>query len=640
MAKSLLGISSQKELEQYKYALDSAAIVAITDNNGVISYVNDNFCKVTKFSRKELIGKTFTIINSKHHTKHFYTAMWNTILSGKTWHGDIKNKKKNGVFFWVGTTIIPFSDNKGNINQFLSISFDITAVRDASEIKNQFLTNISHELRTPIHGIISTSDFLKETNLDSNQTKFANLIKSSAENLLSMTNNIIDFTSIEAGTMTIEKSDFDIFELVNITSEIFKAKAVEKNLSLNIVIDNNIPVVLNGDQHKLNQILFNLLNNSVKFTIEGGINISLKLLSTKEETLEVEFIVSDTGIGIPEDKKELVFEKFTQLNSQHSREFGGIGLGLSIAKELVELQKGTIKLESYVDFGTTVSFVLTFGLGKEVANEKAKEIKQASPKTDLKVLVVDDSQINHFVADKHLQKLGYKAQFSYDGFDAIEKIEKGDFDLVLMDIQMPVMDGCETIVKIRSELKAPKNKIPIIAVTANALDSEIKRFKKLGANDYLAKPYNSSELKAIIEKILSLHQGGKIKYKTLESKPDDSQKLIDLKWLNDMSGGDKNLIIEMIKLFIDIVPGTLADFKKYAEESNWDGLRSVAHKYATQVSYMGINSIKDDVKNIETYALKQQYIDVIRKLIVKISAVSIQSAEVLATISDDLKKEI
>jgi len=640
MAKVGVGVCSKKELEQYKNALENAAVLAITDSEGVISYVNDKFCKLTKFSRKELIGKTFNAINSKYHTKHFFTALWNTILSGKTWHGDIKNIKKNGTFFWVGTTIIPFCDDKGNINQFLSISFDITAVHDASEIKNQFLTNISHELRTPIHGIISTSDFLKETILDSNQAKFANLIKSSAENLLSMTNNIIDFTSIEAGTMTVEKSDFDIFELVHITSAIFKAKAAEKNLSLNILIDDKIPVVLNGDHHKLNQILLNLLNNSVKFTIEGSINIGLKLLSKKGENLEIEFIVSDTGIGIPEDKKDMVFEKFTQLNSQHSREFGGLGLGLSLAKQLVELQKGTIEIDSYEDFGTSVTFVLTFGLGKEAKNEKDKEIKQTPSKTDLKVLVVDDSQINHFVADKHLQKLGYKAQFSYDGFDAIEKIEKGDFDLILMDIQMPVMDGCETIVKIREGLKAPKNKIPIIAVTANALDSEIKRFKKLGANDYLAKPYNSSELKAIIEKIISLHKDGKTKYKTLESKSDDNQKIIDLKWLNDMSGGDKNLIIEMIKLFIDIVPGTLADFKKYADESNWEGLRSVAHKYATQVSYMGINSIIDDVKNIEIYALKQQYIDIIRKLIVKISAVSLQSVEVLATISDNLKKEI
>jgi PAS domain S-box-containing protein len=638
MAKSLLGISSQKELEQYKNALDNAAIVAISDDQGIISYVNDNFCKVTKFSRKELIGKTFSTINSKHHTKHFFTILWDTILSGKIWHGEIQNRKKNGSLFWLGTTIIPFKDDKEKIYQFLSISFDTTHVHDASEIKNKFLTNISHELRTPIHGIISTSEFLKETNLNTKQTKFANLIKNSAENLLSMTNNIIDFTSIEAGNMTVEKSDFDIFELINIMSEIFKSQADEKNLSLNVKIDNKIPVSLNGDQHKLSQILNNLLNNSIKFTIEGGINISLKLLSKKEKDFEIEFIVSDTGIGIPEDKKEMVLEKFTQLNSQHSREFGGIGLGLSIAKELIELQKGTIKLESYVDFGTSVSFVLTFSQGKEVSNEK--EIKQIPSKTDLKVLVVDDSQINHFVADKHLQKLGYKAQFSYDGFDAIEKIEKGDFDVVLMDIQMPVMDGCETIAKIRTELKAPKNKIPIIAVTANALDSEIKRFKKLGANDYLAKPYSSDELKAIIEKILLLHKEGKTKYKTLELKPDDSQKLIDLKWLNDMSGGDKNLIIEMIKLFIDIVPGTLADFKKYAEESNWEGLRSVAHKYATQVSYMGMNSIIDDVKNIETYSLKQQYIEVIRKLIVKISAVSIQSAEVLSTISDNLKKEI
>ena len=220
MAKVGVGVCSQKELEQYKNALDNAAILAITDSQGVINYVNDKFCKLTKFSRKELIGKTFNAINSKHHTKHFFTVLWNTILSGKIWHGDIKNIKKNGTFFWVGTTIIPFSGNKGNITQFLSISFDITAVHDASEIKNQFLTNISHELRTPIHGIISTSEFLKETNLDSNQTKFANLIKNSAENLLSMTNNIIDFTSIEAGTMTVEKSDFDIFELVNSTSEV------------------------------------------------------------------------------------------------------------------------------------------------------------------------------------------------------------------------------------------------------------------------------------------------------------------------------------------------------------------------------------------------------------------------------------
>lgn len=637
MAKEPLMISPEIELELYKKAIDISMAVVITNKKGLICYANENFFKITKYSEKEIIGKSFNLINSKHHTKEFFDGLWSTILSGKTWHGEIKNKKKDGYFFWADTTIVPLLNDKGQISQFMSVCIDITAVYEAAQIKNQFLANISHELRTPLHGIISTSDFLKETDLDRKQMKFTKLIKCSAETLLGMTNNIIELTSIESGNMAIEESDFDLHELVKSVADIFGIKAAEKNLELIVSVDNKIPHLLNGDVSKLKHIIFNLINNSVKFTIEGSINLSARLIGMKGDNYKIEIAVSDTGVGIPEDKKEMVFEKFSQLNNEPSREYGGLGLGLSIARELVELLNGKINLESYVDFGTKISFILDFSPGRNTVDKKGKVNKI---KTDIKVLVVDDTQVNHFVAEKHLQKLGYKAQFSFDGFDAIEKIEKGDFDIVLMDIQMPVMDGCETIIKIRTELKEPKNKIPIIAVTANAIDSEIKRFKKIGANEYLAKPYNSSELNVLIERILSLENDDKVNDKKEVGFKDNIQDLIDLKWLNEMSGGDKSLIIEMIKLFIDIVPGTIADFNKYAKDSNWEGLRNVAHKYSTQVSYMGVNSIIDDVKNIEIYALKQQYIEVIRKLIIKINAVSIQAVEALSIVSDKLKKEL
>ncbi len=640
MAKTPFGNNPLKEIGYYKDALENIAAITITDEQGVITYVNDNFCKLVKFSKEELTGNSINIIKSGYHSEEFYRNILETVKSRNIWRGEIKNKKKDGSYYCSDTTIIPIVEEKNPLLKFMIISFDISPVYQAGQIKNQFLANISHELKTPLHGIISTSEFLKETELDSKQTKFAELIKSSAETMLMMINNIIELTSIDAGNLVIENIDFNLHETVKSVAGLFGEKAAEKNLELIISTDKNIPDLLNGDSGKLSHVLFNLINNSVKFTIEGSINVSARLIEKQDNNYIVEFAVSDTGIGIPDDKKDTVFEKFTQIDNQNSRGFGGLGIGLSVSKELVKLMNGSINIESYIDYGTKVSFILNYGAAKQKLNEKKSKTKIGVSANEVKVLVVDDTQVNHFVAEKHLQKLGYKAQFSYDGFDAIEKISKGDFDIVMMDIQMPVMDGCETISRIRAELEEPKNKIPIIAVTANATDSEIKKYKKTGANEYLAKPYNSIELKKLIEKILCIKEDSPLLKEKKSNKSENKNALTDLKWLNEMSGGDKNLIIEMIKLFIDIVPGTIADFNKNLAETNWEGLRNIAHKYSTQVSYMGINSIIADVKNVEIYSLKQQNIEVIRKLIHKINSVSVEAVNVLKSISDNLKKEI
>ena len=524
---------SLKEVSDYKFALDEFSIVAITDEKGIIKHANDNFCKISKYTRKELIGKDHRIVNSRYHSKEFMRELWDTITSGKVWRGELKNKAKDGTFYWVQTTIVPFLNNEGKPYQYVAVRTDITdQKRNAAELteakvfaelatefaeeaklkaekatriaeeamkaKQQFLSNMSHEIRTPMNAIIGFTKVVLKTDLSEKQKEYISAIKVSGDNLIVLINDILDLAKVDAGKMTFEKSPFSLKNSVAAMLQLFETKIQEKNLVFVKEYDNSLPEMVIGDSVRLNQIILNLLSNAIKFTTTGKISVSVRLLNEDNDQVSIEFSVSDTGIGIQESDVENIFENFQQATSSTAKLYGGSGLGLAIFKQLVEAQGGSISLKSKIGEGSTFIFRLNFQK-TNIKAELDEETLEINPEIkNIKVLVVKYMALNQLLMKTLLDDFGFERDIASNGKIAIEKMKTKSYDIILMDLQMPEMNGFEATDYIRNTLKS---KVPIIALTADVTTVDVEKCKAIGMNDYIAKPIDE---KLLYTKIVSL----------------------------------------------------------------------------------------------------------------------------------------
>lgn len=367
---------------------------------------------------------------------------------------------------------------------------------NAAKTKSDFLSNMSHEIRTPMNAIIGMSDLLLEKTLETESREYVKSIKYSADNLLVIINDILDFSKIEAGKIVFENIDFNIQERLQELKKTFKHKAGEKGLVLDVVIDDSVPAMLKGDPYRLNQILFNLVGNSIKFTSKGSVIISVKCLSTEKDKLLIQFKVADTGIGIPASKLNSIFESFTQAYTDTTRKFGGTGLGLAITKNLTELQNGKIELESEQGSGTTFTVEIPFNVSTAAVKFSTDKSTIENKNLDqLRILVVEDNLMNQFVAKQILSKWNAEITIADNGKIAVEKLSTTIFDIVLMDLQMPEMSGYEATAFIRSKNTTVLNPtIPIIALTADAFAETKRKVLEAGMNDFVTKPFNQEEL--------------------------------------------------------------------------------------------------------------------------------------------------
>jgi signal transduction histidine kinase/CheY-like chemotaxis protein len=406
---------------------------------------------------------------------------------------------------WVGQKVqLVFKD--GKYDGVLAIARDITEIRNiredlkkakieavaSSKAKEAFLANMSHEIRTPMNAIVGMSKLLKQTEINSEQSKYLNAISTSSSNLIVLINDILDLSKIESGKLELEELGFGLKELIEGLYYAQKMLSDQKGIDLHYTIDSNIPEALHGDPYRLNQILTNLINNAIKFTREGRVELAVNHQIKSDKTCLLEFRIKDTGIGIESDKLELIFDVFSQADNSITRKFGGTGLGLAITRHLVKLMDGAIDVQSTPGVGTEFKVRIPLKIADKIDVKVEETIdSELLDLQGLKVLVVEDNRINRMLAFSLLSKWGVSYDWAEHGEEAIMLLKENPYDLILMDMQMPVMDGLEATVKIRNEMLLD---IPIIALTANAFKDDAQRCLDSGMNDVVTKPFEPSVL--------------------------------------------------------------------------------------------------------------------------------------------------
>jgi PAS domain S-box-containing protein len=544
-----IDISKRKRAEE-QIRLQSAALecvgngVVITDTSGTIQWVNPEFTRLTGYSLEEAIGKNPRILKSGEQDQIVYKDLWETILSGKVWAGELKNLRKDGQLYVEEMTIAPVRAVTGEITNFVAIKQDVTErkrieaelvkARDLAEVANRaksdFLANMSHEIRTPMNGIIGMTELALDTHLTEEQHDYLGTVKQSAEALLNVINDVLDFSKIEAGKMDLEVTAFSLQELLGETMKCLALRAREKKLDLRCDLANGIPPLMSGDPLRLRQILLNLVCNAIKFTERGEIAVSAEVHSTSDQKLVVHFQVRDTGVGIPADKLTYIFQPFSQADSSTTRKYGGTGLGLTISARIVEMMHGRMWVESEPGQGSTFHFTAEFAAsgapapGSETDSEKLNEMPtvavdgaspagtqatssapESSPQPEilagqrgLRILLAEDNAINRRLAVHLLEKAGHMVEVAENGSQALAMVKLHRFDVVLMDVQMPEMDGLEATAAIRNCELHTHAHIPIIAMTAHAMKGDRERCLQAGMDGYISKPINRNELLALV----------------------------------------------------------------------------------------------------------------------------------------------
>jgi len=501
---------------------------------GVFIFGRDGKAYYTNSKSTEILGKDITQIDEvaeipevlktyKAGTDDLYPASELPIaraLKGETLTAGDMEIHKGGKRIPLRINATSVLDSEGKIEFAISVFEDITELKRAEQeliiakqkaeessiLKEAFLANMSHEIRTPMNAIIGFTELLQKSSLEAKEKEYVDIIKSSGENLLHIINDILDISKIEARMMTFESFPLSIKELFYSIKVMLMQKAESKNLSLIFTCDPGVPDILIGDANRLTQIMINLVSNAIKFTEKGSVEVFASVLSENEDACVVQFFVKDTGIGIASDKLKRIFERFEQAEINTSHKYGGTGLGLSIAKQMVDLQGGEMMVKSTINAGTEFTFTLPFQKSKDepsiVIYSPLKEF-DISELSKFNILLAEDSMVNAKLITSLFAQYNIRVDITENGRDAIEKIKAGHYDLVLMDMEMPEMNGYEATIVLRNELQNP---IPIIAMTAHAMAGEIEKCLNLGMNDYISKPINAKQL---FEKIYNNVKGNR-----------------------------------------------------------------------------------------------------------------------------------
>lgn len=483
----------------------------------------------------------------------------------------------------------------------------------ANRAKSEFLANMSHEIRTPINSIIGYQYLLKNSDLSPKQREYIENIGLAAKNLLAIINEILDFTKIEAGRMILEEVDFNIDDVLNELKIIVGMEAKRKGLDLRIKVDEAVPNFLKGDITRLKQVIMNLLSNGIKFTHEGHISIGVELIEKDEKHAHIRFSVTDTGIGISEEQKKLLFQVFTQGDASTSRKYGGTGLGLAICKRIVELMKGEINVESEVGKGSTFSFSLKFEVTDSMSqtNKIIEKIEAEELFESKRILLVEDSAINLQMTKEILENMGINTDTAQSGEEAIRKVEYNDYELILMDIRMPGMDGYETTRRIRN---LEKGFIPIVALTADAVEGVAQKAKEAGMNGYLTKPLEPERLLGVIRNIISNNDKEKevkfngydknVKTETMAS--EHKLKILDFESAINRMGGKIDKYIAILKSFVELHRDDKIRLRELTISGKSDEVKRFLHTLKGSAANIGALRLRNLIVNLEKDFVSQK----------------------------------
>ncbi|HLO82179.1 MAG TPA: ATP-binding protein [Chitinophagaceae bacterium] len=452
--------------------------------------------------------------------------------------------------------------------------------KEAARLKENFLANMSHEIRTPMNAILGFTNLLQYQQLDPKSMEYVQTIRKSGQNLLNIINDILDLSKIEAGMMRIESSPFSLRSVASTVERMFSKKATDKGITLSYTIDENVPDILEGDATRLTQILVNLVGNSVKFTEKGSVELRFYPKKLEGENIRLGIEVRDTGIGIEKEKLTSVFERFSQADDDVTRKYGGTGLGLAIVRDLVSLQDGTIEVTSDPGKGTRFYLAIPYKIhiDQEVHIPVASVEKQNFENfAGARILAVEDNAINQSLIRHLLKEWEIEVDISGNGLDALEKLKANKYQLVLMDIQMPGMDGYTATRKIREELKLD---LPIVAMTAHALAGEREKCLERGMNAYISKPIRQDLLYEIIAGFLHV-----------ENKTEGQFEFINLDYMKQVSNGNTEYEKTVTRQFLEAVPVDLEEIHAAWAAKDIQSVRRLAHNMKTTVSVMGLNSL-------------------------------------------------
>ena len=574
--------------------IDEAAISSSMDK--VLAFVNQQSALSTAIINTENNADLLDSLRKKHFSDsiYFHALELQTKLEQTLSATLLENNKVADKVSWLNkllaftallaVLILATIILRRQVMQFILIR-DLEQARKLAlqsvKIKDQFLANMSHEIRTPLNALKGFSRLLSKTKLDDEQQQYTGIINNSSESLLHIVNDILDLSKMEAGALAIKNKPFRLWTLLKELEETYAASAAEKKLAFMLNISPDVEDNLSGDPERLKQVLINLINNAIKFTNEGHVSLSINSAGSRNDIAAIKFAVQDSGIGIPHDKQDLIFERFEQLDNTFIRQQGGTGLGLAITKMIIEAMGGQITVESEPGKGAVFSFTLNFPVNKQPLAIAEKMVQELMPvvtdPSQNKILLAEDNKVNQLLICKLLMPLNAQIVITSNGHEVFTLLEKQSFDVVLMDVQMPVMDGITATKLIREKMG---NQIPIIGMTAYVQPNEIEKCFAAGMNDYVPKPINEEQFFSVLEKYIHLDN----------RKPVKQPGAVDFEFLQNICNGNEAAIKAILKELQKQLPADIHSFKNSLSDKDTVSLGKLVHHMKSTVSPLGTGS--------------------------------------------------
>ncbi|HEY0743703.1 MAG TPA: PAS domain S-box protein [Chryseosolibacter sp.] len=596
------------------------------DNDGKVEFINNRFYEIAGVSKSADQATRRNAIHPEDRDK--VLSQWeNALKSQRAVSMEFRYRTEKGTT-WVSNMITPIRTSDGDVHGYIGTLSDITPVVEAKNVaeaatraKSQFLSMMSHEIRTPMNAIIGLTNLLLMEKPRTDQLESLRLLKFSGENLLTIINDILDFSKIEAGKITLENVDFNLKKHLSNTIELLRNRATEKGISVNFNYDSTLPLFVKGDPTRLGQIVTNLLGNAIKFTERGHVNVNVKLERKSPGKTAIRFAIQDSGIGIEQAKIRQIFESFSQANADTTRKFGGTGLGLSITKRLLNIMDTDIQVESTLGKGSTFSFVVTLDESHQTESEITETKVKNFADHNLRILLVEDNRVNQIVAGNFLKKWGIAYDCANNGKEALELVKSKKYHLVLMDLQMPDMDGYEATRHIRTGTNDPYfQKLPIIALTASAMGEMSSKVTTVGMNDYVSKPFQPEDLEAKIAKYVSIN-----------AKPTRNGKInLDL-----YTEGDPEFKRELAGLLIKNIEELKMALQHSIETGDAESFGAACHKVKTTIGMLGDSDYSSTVEELKEKVQANTMRD--DRFIVLLGTFSILSEKIIAGLQEEIQ---